>query len=68
MELLSLAPSFRVKETPRRGMPPAPAPPILGAEQKEEGVVGRSLFEGVVVAAAVALAFVAVALTLALNH
>jgi hypothetical protein len=40
----------------------------LGAEQKEEGVVGRSLFEGVVVAAAVALAFVAVALTLALNH
>jgi hypothetical protein len=49
-------------------MPPAPAPPILGAERKEEGVVGRSLFGGVVVAAAVALAFVAVALTLALNH
>jgi hypothetical protein len=38
------------------------------AERKErKGLVGRSLFGGLVVVAALALAFVAVALTLALN-
>jgi hypothetical protein len=68
MELLSLAPSIWVKETPRRRDAACPGAAYRGRERKEEGVVGRSLFGGVVVAAAVALAFVAVALTLALNH
>jgi hypothetical protein len=48
-------------------MLPGREPPIVGPTRKEEGVVGRSLLGGVVVVAAVALAFVMVALTMALN-
>jgi hypothetical protein len=67
MELLSLAPSFQVKETTLPGDAGRAGRRLTWAQRKEEGVVGRSFVGAVVVVAAVAVAFVMVALSVALN-